>query len=101
MTSLRVVLSATNTGTSSTFYVGNLPDTVSVDELLNLVHLGPLKSIRVFLEKSRIFLSFLDASTAVQFHANAVVKKLFLHGQELKIGWVKPSPVPSQTTPEI
>ena len=49
-------------------------------------------------EKSCVFLSFLDAPTSAQFYADAVVKKLSLHGQELKIGWGKPSPVPSQVT---
>lgn len=79
-------------------YVGNLPATASVDELLNLVHFGPLESIRVLPEKSCVFLSFLDAQIAAQFYADAIVKKLSLHGQELKIGWGKPSPVPSQVT---
>ena len=96
--SLQVALGATNTATSRTVYVGNLTATASVDELLNLVHFGPLESIRVLPEKSCVFLSFLDASTAAQFYADAVVKKLSLHGQELKIGWGKPSPVPSQVT---
>lgn len=96
--SLQVALGATNTATSRTVYVGNLPATASVDELLNLVHFGPLESIRVLPEKSCVFLSFLDTPTAAQFYADAVVKKLSLHGQELKIGWGKPSPVPSQVT---
>jgi RNA recognition motif-containing protein len=73
-----------------------LPSTASVDELLNLVHFGPLESIRVLPEKSCVFLSFLDGSTAAAFHADATIKKLALHGQELKIGWGKPSPVPAQ-----
>lgn len=76
--------------------MGNLPATASVDELLNLVHFGPLESIRVLPEKSCVFLSFLDGATAAAFHADALIKKLSLHGQELKIGWGKPSPVPSQ-----
>ena len=76
--------------------MGNLPSTASVDELLNLVHFGPLESIRVLPEKSCVFLSFLDGSTAAAFHADATIKKLSLHGQELKIGWGKPSPVPAQ-----
>ena len=63
-------------------YVGNLPVTASVDELLNLVHFGPLKSIRVLPKKLCVFLSFLDAGTAAAFHANATIKKLSLHGQE-------------------
>lgn len=88
-------LNATN-ATGRTVYVGNLPSTASVDELLSLVHFGPLESIRVLPEKSCVFLSFLDGATAASFHADATIKKLALHGQELKIGWGKPSPVPSQ-----
>ncbi|KAI0034882.1 hypothetical protein K488DRAFT_30980, partial [Vararia minispora EC-137] len=79
-----------------TVYVGNLPATATVDELLNLVHFGPLESVRILQEKSCVFLSFLDAGTAAAFHADATIKKLALQGQELKIGWGKPSPVPSQ-----
>ncbi|KAI3611598.1 differentiation regulator [Moniliophthora roreri] len=85
-----------NAVTGRTVYVGNLPATASVDELLNLVHFGPLESIRVLPEKSCVFLSFLDGSVAAAFHADATIKKLSLHGQELKIGWGKPSPVPAQ-----
>jgi hypothetical protein len=82
--------------TNRTVYVGSLPPTASVDELLNLVHFGPLENVRVLPEKSCVFLSFLDGATAAQFHADATIKKLALHGQELKIGWGKPSPVPQQ-----
>ncbi|KAL4068690.1 hypothetical protein V8B97DRAFT_1872893 [Scleroderma yunnanense] len=94
---LSVALSGTpNAPIGRTVYVGNLPATASVDELLNLVHFGPLESIRVLPEKSCVFLSFLDAGTAAAFHADATIKKLSLHGQELKIGWGKPSPVSAQ-----
>ncbi|KAI0645141.1 hypothetical protein C8Q79DRAFT_927385 [Trametes meyenii] len=93
---ITAALSAQSNTTARTVYVGNLPATASVDELLNLVHFGPLESIRVLPEKSCVFLSFLDGATAAAFHADALIKKLSLHGQELKIGWGKPSPVPSQ-----
>jgi len=93
---LSAAMNASTNVTGRTVYVGNLPATASVDELLNLVHFGPLESIRVLPEKSCVFLSFLDGSTAAAFHADATVKKLSLHGQELKIGWGKPSPVPAQ-----
>lgn len=91
-----VISGAPNNVTARTVYIGNLPATASVDELLNLVHFGPLESIRVLPEKSCVFLSFLDGQTAASFHADATIKKLSLHGQELKIGWGKPSPVPAQ-----
>lgn len=87
---------AANNQTGRTVYVGNLPSDASVDELLNLVHYGPLESVRVLPEKSCVFISFLDGATAAAFHTDSTVKKLSLHGQELKIGWGKASPVPSQ-----
>ncbi|KAH0588544.1 hypothetical protein H2248_004374 [Termitomyces sp. 'cryptogamus'] len=93
---LSAALSASSNITGRTVYVGNLPATASVDELLNLVHFGPLESVRVLPEKSCVFLSFLDGATAAAFHADATIKKLSLHGQELRIGWGKPSPVPAQ-----
>lgn len=98
---LSAALSASNNATGRTVYVGNLPATASVDELLNLVHFGPLENIRVLPEKSCVFLSFLDGATAAAFHADATIKKLQLHGQELKIGWGKPSPVPPQVALSI
>ncbi|WWC89806.1 uncharacterized protein L201_004732 [Kwoniella dendrophila CBS 6074] len=79
--------------TGRTVYVGNLPSEASVDELLNLVRFGPIETVRLLPEKSCVFISFLDGSTAAAFHADALVKKLALHGQELKIGWGKPSSV--------
>lgn len=93
---LSAVISGVPNATARTVYIGNLPATASVDELLNLVHFGPLESIRVLPEKSCVFLSFLEGQTAASFHADATIKKLSLHGQELKIGWGKPSPVPAQ-----
>lgn len=82
--------------TGRTVYVGNLPADASVDELMNLVRFGPVESVRILTEKSCVFISFLDGATAAAFHADATVKKLTLHGQELKIGWGHASSVPSQ-----
>ncbi|WVQ98976.1 hypothetical protein IAU59_006108 [Kwoniella sp. CBS 9459] len=84
---------AAGNSTGRTVYVGNLPSEASVDELLNLVRFGPIENVRLLPEKSCVFISFLDGSTAAAFHADASVKKLALHGQELRIGWGKPSPV--------
>ncbi|PWN20329.1 hypothetical protein BCV69DRAFT_287606 [Microstroma glucosiphilum] len=78
-----------------TVYVGNLPPDASVDELLNHVKFGPIENVRVLGEKNCAFISFLDGHIAAAFHADASVKKLSLHGRELKIGWGKPSPCPT------
>ncbi|KAI5449008.1 hypothetical protein NCC49_005692 [Naganishia albida] len=87
--------------TGRTVYVGNLPADASVDELMNLVRFGPVESVRLLPEKSCVFISFLDGATAAAFHADATVKKLTLHGQELKIGWGHASVVPSQVVHAI
>ncbi|CAO1616968.1 unnamed protein product [Parajaminaea phylloscopi] len=81
--------------TGRTVYVGNLPAEASVDELFNQVKFGPIENVRVLPEKNCAFISFLDGATAASFHADASVKKLSLHGQELKIGWGRPSAVPT------
>jgi RNA recognition motif-containing protein len=78
-----------------TVYVGNLPAEASVDELLNQVKFGPIENVRLLPEKSCAFLSFLDGGMAAAFHADASVKKMSLHNQELKIGWGKPSACPT------
>jgi RNA recognition motif-containing protein len=83
--------------TGRTVYIGGLPTNASMDELLNLVHYGPIESVRVLPEKNCVFISFLDGATAAAFHASSSIKKLALHGQELKIGWGKASPVPATT----
>lgn len=79
-----------------TVYVGNLPQSAAVDELLNLIKFGPIENIRILGEKSCAFISFLDGTTAAAFYTDATLKKISLHGAELKIGWGKPSPVPPQ-----
>lgn len=68
-------------------YVGNLPSDASVDELLGQVRFGPIESIKILPEKSCAFISFLDPTTAAAFHSDALMRKVKLHDQELKIGW--------------
>ncbi|KAK4705438.1 hypothetical protein P7C70_g768, partial [Phenoliferia sp. Uapishka_3] len=77
-----------------TVYVGNLPSDASVDELLSQVRFGPIDSVKILPEKSCAFISFLDGTTAAAFHSDALMRKVRLHDQDLKIGWGKPSAVP-------
>ncbi|GAA5923532.1 uncharacterized protein JCM15063_003678 [Sporobolomyces koalae] len=86
-------LSATQTPTGRTVYVGNLPSDASVDELLSQVRFGPIENIRILPEKSCAFISFLDPTTAAAFHSDALMRKIRLHDHDLKIGWGKPSAV--------
>ncbi|GAA5932478.1 hypothetical protein JCM3775_005930 [Rhodotorula graminis] len=86
-------MSATQTPSTRTVYVGNLPSDASVDELLSQVRFGPIESIRILPEKSCAFISFLDPNTAAAFHSDALMRKVRLHDHDLKIGWGKPSAV--------
>lgn len=63
--------------------------------MLNLVKFGPIENVKLLPEKSCAFISFLDGATAAAFHADACVKKITLHNQELKIGWGKPTACPA------
>jgi RNA recognition motif-containing protein len=46
-------------------------------------------------DKNCAFISFLDSSSATHFHSDAILKKLSIRGQDIKIGWGKPSQVPT------
>ncbi|GAA96367.1 hypothetical protein E5Q_03033 [Mixia osmundae IAM 14324] len=78
-----------------TVYVGALPSDAAVDELLSQVRFGPIESVRILPEKSCAFISFLDSHTASAFHSDAQMRRIQLHGTELKIGWGKPTSVPN------
>lgn len=84
-----------NGQTGRTVYVGNLPADAAVDELLSQVRFGPIDTVKVLPEKNCAFISFLDPTTAAAFHSDALMRKIQLHGQELKVGWGKPSAVPT------
>ncbi|KAK9760712.1 hypothetical protein K7432_014973 [Basidiobolus ranarum] len=78
-----------------TIYIGNVPSDTPVDEVLNQVKGGPVENIKVLPEKSCIFISFLDGTSAATFYHEASIRKLSVKGQDLKVGWGKPSPVPT------
>ncbi|KAI9718315.1 MAG: hypothetical protein M1828_006779 [Chrysothrix sp. TS-e1954] len=82
-------------GTSRTVYLGNIPTDTSAEEILSHVRSGQIESVRLLPDKNCAFISFIDGSAAVHFHSDAILKKLSIRGQDIKIGWGKPSQVPS------
>ncbi|EXJ90917.1 hypothetical protein A1O1_04023 [Capronia coronata CBS 617.96] len=82
-------------GTSRTVYLGNIPADTSAEEILGHVRSGQIESVRLLPEKNCAFISFLDSSSATHFHSDAILKKLSIKGHDIKIGWGKPSPVPT------
>jgi len=85
----------TLTGTSRTVYLGNIPPDTSAEEILGHVRSGQIESVRLLPDKNCAFISFLDASSATHFHSDAILKKLCIKGQDIKVGWGKPSQVPT------
>jgi RNA recognition motif-containing protein len=82
-------------GTSRTVYLGNIPAETSAEEILNHVRSGQIESVRLLPDKNCAFISFLDSSSATHFHSDAILKKLAIKGNDIKIGWGKPSQVPT------
>src|SRR5690606_36706198 len=83
------------TGSSRTVYLGNIPPDTPAEEILNHVRSGQVESVRLLPDKNCAFISFLDASSATHFHSDAISKKLCIKGQDIKVGWGKPSQVPT------
>lgn len=81
--------------TSRTVYLGNIPADTSAEEILGHVRSGQIESVRLLPEKNCAFISFLDSSSATHFHSDAILKKLAIKGHDIKIGWGKPSAVPT------
>lgn len=82
-------------GTSRTVYLGNIPADTPAEEILSHVRSGQIESVRLLPDKNCAFISFLDANAATHFHSDAILKKLCIKGQDIKIGWGKPSQVPT------
>jgi RNA recognition motif-containing protein len=82
-------------GTSRTVYLGNIPPDTSAEEILSHVRSGQIESVRLLPDKNCAFISFLDGQGATHFHSDAILKKLSIKGQDVKVGWGKPSQVPT------
>lgn len=81
--------------TSRTVYLGNIPPETSAEEILGHVRSGQIESVRLLPDKNCAFISFLDGSSATHFHSDAILKKLAIRGQDIKVGWGKPAQVPT------
>ncbi|KAG2224339.1 hypothetical protein INT45_006739 [Circinella minor] len=83
--------------TARTVYVGNIPSETQVSEIMDHVKVGNVDSIRPLPEKNCVFITFVDAGAAAQFyHETTTTKKLTVNGTELRVGWGRPSAIPTQ-----
>lgn len=76
-----------------TVYLGNIPSEALAEEILNNVRTGSIESVRILPEKNCAFVSFLDIPSAQIFYTDASMRKLSIGGQEVKVGWGKPSSI--------
>lgn len=78
---------------SRTVYLGNIPQDITVKNLLDYVRSGTIESVKIIPSKSCAFISFLDQSSALLFHSDAILKRLTIDNHDIRIGWGKNSPV--------
>ncbi len=83
---------------SRTVYLGNIPPETSAEEILGHVRSGQIESVRLLADRNCAFISFLDSSSATHFHSDAILKKLAIRGQDIKVGWGKPAQVPTSVS---
>lgn len=70
-----------------TVYIGNIHPRSRAEDICNVVRGGILQSIKFLQDKHICFVTFIEASTAVQFYTNAFIEPIVLHGNMLKVGW--------------
>lgn len=78
---------------SRTVYLGNIPVDLSVKDLLDHVRSGVVENVKILPDKMCAFISFVDESSALLFHSDAILKRLNIDGRDIKIGWGKPTPI--------
>ncbi|KAK6599297.1 negative regulator of differentiation 1 [Botrytis cinerea] len=84
-----------NNGMQNMSMAPSSPVQMSPEEILGHVRSGQIESVRLLPDKNCAFISFLDGSSATHFHSDAILKKLSIRGQDIKVGWGKPSQVPT------
>ncbi|ONH65728.1 Negative regulator of differentiation 1 [Cyberlindnera fabianii] len=84
-----------NSAPSRTVYLGNVPQDITAKELLDHVRSGVVENMRILPEKMCAFISFLDESSALLFHSDAILKRLTIKDNDIKIGWGRNVPLTS------
>lgn len=80
---------------SRTVYLGNVPADITPKELLDHVRSGIIENVRLLSDKMCAFISFLDKSSALLFHSDAILKRLTIRDNDIKIGWGRNVPLTS------
>ncbi|ODQ78047.1 hypothetical protein BABINDRAFT_163079 [Babjeviella inositovora NRRL Y-12698] len=83
----------TTSAPSRTVYLGNIPQSLRANELLDYVRSGIIESVKILPEKQCAFISFIDCQSALLFHSDAILKRLSIMNHDIRIGWGKQSPI--------
>ncbi|CEP06875.1 hypothetical protein [Parasitella parasitica] len=80
-----------NSSAIRTVYLRNVSNDSPVSDIMDHIKTGPIQAIRPLPEKNGIFITFIDSYAANLFYHEAQRSRLTVRGNELKIGWGKPS----------
>ncbi|CCK71402.1 Nab6p KNAG_0G03440 [Huiozyma naganishii CBS 8797] len=86
-TSTQVATAMGSDFNNRTIYIGNINPRSRAEDICNVVRGGILQNIKFIEAKHICFITFIEASAAVQFYANAFIDPIVLHGNTLKLGW--------------
>jgi len=86
---------------SRTVYLGNVPEDVTYKQILDYVRCGDIEEILIIQRNTCAFITFVDSKSALTFHSEAILKKLEINGQPVKVGWGKKSQLDPITAAHI
>lgn len=81
---------------SRTVYLGHIAPETTPEEILNHVRSGVVESFKLLPEKNCAFISFLSPTSASHFYSEAILKRLTINSQDVKVGWGKSAPVSTE-----
>ncbi|EIE82949.1 hypothetical protein RO3G_07654 [Rhizopus delemar RA 99-880] len=84
-----------------TIYIGSLQPDVKYEDICNAIRGGNVLQVRYFPDKHIAFVSFMDAGTAISVFNYANSQGLVIKGKRVRVGWGKPSTIPSQVAQAI
>ncbi|KAJ3417552.1 hypothetical protein HDV05_000009 [Chytridiales sp. JEL 0842] len=80
-----------NAPTNRTLYLGNLPQGVTFEEVINPIKNGALEQVRLLEDKNCAFITFVEASCAFNQFVETQSKPILIRDQEVRVNWGKPS----------
>lgn len=90
-----------DTTTLRTLYLGNIHPEAKTEDLCNIIRGGNLVQLKLLHDKHIAFVTFLDASTALDVYNYAQTIGLVIRGRKIRVGWGKPSSISAHVAQAI